>query len=561
MKERGIYTTFFINAFQSIENRLVREQCLRLTSLPMWKNIYEGSVERALTQNPSLGRIWQRFLKKEKKKDPNRAEVSFMTDLIAWFLDVLGSCVNGAGKVDMEKARFCERFLELMIDLLAQQTTRRFFLAVVLDKCVVEQCDLSELATKPQGRLFRQMLEKVKFYVHFSMNEHTGQQLSQEEASMVHYDRVAVLQRLLFKVFEEKYMDFVMSSVQNVDDGEDLRKFFASMPSQHLRELCQRLKMFSAVRQHLKHGWFNCASHPPCCVRFAGCGTIGLRSCRGPLKLLQQTPLATGCHQRSPTVPQRARVVGPQRGALNALLGRDHPCHPQVEPPGTPEHTNAVLRAHPRAMLLLRSTSRSRTTSRSVRTQSVIIDVVNARTNTSIPMHMTMQRNFNLYRLESTYEVREDIDQVMRFMAPRKEPTGKTSFHGWAKMALPIQKFRVSDVSKPNLGEHKPAYVLADITYNAGSVRGKDAVREWMNFRQHDVLFLVAAEATVPAGQKAEPMRGSSKEAACVKYIRGAEVLGFLDIEGNLIPQHLTPKQARPKLPEVTFVSSLVHDP
>ena len=52
---------------------------------------------------------------------------------------------------------YCERFLELLIDLEALLPTRRFF-NVVMDDChLVTRCHLSSLNQRPEGKLFSQV--------------------------------------------------------------------------------------------------------------------------------------------------------------------------------------------------------------------------------------------------------------------------------------------------------------------------------------------------------------------------------------------------------------------
>jgi intron-binding protein aquarius len=72
-------------------------------------------------------------------------------------------------------------------------------------------------------------------------------------------------------------------------------------------------------------------------------------------------------------------------------------------------------------------------------------------------------RNFKLFRLEAAYEIRQDLEDVLRRVNPRKTDGGQTEFTGWARMALPIRKFSITKVAKPNLGETQPAYVAAEV--------------------------------------------------------------------------------------------------
>lgn len=61
------------------------------------------------------------------------------------------------GEVSEEKVHYCERFLELMIDLEALLPTRRFFNAVLDDVHLVVRCKLAPLNRRVEGKLFSQV--------------------------------------------------------------------------------------------------------------------------------------------------------------------------------------------------------------------------------------------------------------------------------------------------------------------------------------------------------------------------------------------------------------------
>jgi len=77
-------------------------------------------------------------------------------------------------------------------------------------------------------------------------------------------------------------------------------------------------------------------------------------------------------------------------------------------------------------------------------------------------------RNFVLYRLESAYEVREDICDAVRRMGPKRAGLSGVGFGGWARMALPLESVSVDEVAKPLLGEATPARVTATLTLDVG---------------------------------------------------------------------------------------------
>jgi intron-binding protein aquarius len=172
-----------------------------------------------------------------------------------------------------------------------------------------------------------------------------------------------------------------------------------------------------------------------------------------------------------------------------------------------------------------------------------------------------LQRNFNLFRLESTYEIREDITSTVGKLRPRLNNAGNdTVFTGWARMALPIYSFTITQVKKPDIGETKPALVRGEITVDLSPFSGH--VRdEWEQLRDHDVLFLITVRATKPlSSAAASAARGSGhgghghddndelvansddSEAALhlrhslgIKYVRGCELKHVVDERKNII--------------------------
>lgn len=67
------------------------------------------------------------------------------------------SSFNFAGDFPITKAHYCERFLELMIDIEAQLPTRRFVNELMDDKHIVVHSKLSTLYSRPEGKLFVQV--------------------------------------------------------------------------------------------------------------------------------------------------------------------------------------------------------------------------------------------------------------------------------------------------------------------------------------------------------------------------------------------------------------------
>ena len=160
-----------------------------------------------------------------------------------------------------------------------------------------------------------------------------------------------------------------------------------------------------------------------------------------------------------------------------------------------------------------------------------------------LTLHDYLLRNFNLFRLESTYEIRQDIEDAVYRMKAWSAEDGSCFFGGWARMAQPLVGFNVVEVAQPHIGEDHPARVRADVTINL-SLR-REIKAEWEGLRKHDVAFLVTVRPTQPIGT-----RYSYKEDFCpqvgLTYVRGCEVEGMLDSTGRVIEEGPEPK---PRLP------------
>ncbi|KAI9248637.1 hypothetical protein BY458DRAFT_445736 [Sporodiniella umbellata] len=145
-------------------------------------------------------------------------------------------------------------------------------------------------------------------------------------------------------------------------------------------------------------------------------------------------------------------------------------------------------------------------------------------------------RNHQLFKLESIYNIRQDIEDAVKRLSPRmKFPECKTEFAGKARMATLIDSFNIVDIADAKLGDDKPAHVRADVTFNIGTY-ARNMRNEWDSLRKQDTLFLVTIEAT----EDSLNMMGdneSFREHYGVKSIRGCEIVDFIGADGRSIDE------------------------
>ena len=189
-------------------------------------------------------------------------------------------------------------------------------------------------------------------------------------------------------------------------------------------------------------------------------------------------------------------------------------------------------------------------------------------------------RSFKLLRLESAYEIRSDLVDVIKRMRPVprhgygdddhmddahldeeelwNKKRKKTEFHGWSRMGLELTDnvscpVKLIKVAPPKLGESIPSKVLAEITLDLKRC-GESIRREWDEIGEFDNLFMVAVDATKMKGGAAPTMESGDgnmnmKESRSVPdeedvsfpqrfgivAVRGCMVLEVRDTEGNIL--------------------------
>ncbi|RVE57414.1 hypothetical protein OJAV_G00216000 [Oryzias javanicus] len=479
LKEETVVLVFLDHCFNSLEVDLIREQVQQLVSLPMWMCLLPSRLQQELKKVPKLQKFWNLIKKKFDQMDADAAEQAikertFLSALIKKFRGVLMS-IPPTGPLSMDKVHYCERFIELIIDLEALLPTRRWFNTVLDDAHLVVSCQLSGLLQREtEGHLFCQLLDMLKFYSGFEINDQTGNALTQKEMTTLHYDKITSLQRAAFSHFPE-LNDFAMSNVAAVDTRESLTKHFGHLSPNMLHRVASYLCLL-------------------------------------------------------PELPEGQDTTTEKDFLLELLVSR---------------HERRISQIEQLNQMPLYPTEKIIWDENIVPTEyysgegCLALPKLNLQ---FLTLHDYLLRNFNLFRLESTYEIRQDIEDVVWRMKPWQSEYGGVVFGGWARMAQTITAFSIVEVAKPNIGESWPARVRADVTVN---LNVQDHIKhEWEGLRKHDVCFLITVRPNLPYGTRFD-RRQPFMEQTGLAYVRGCEVQGMLDEKGRVIEEGPEPK---PKL-------------
>ena len=474
MKEQLHMLIFLVHCFNSLAVDLVREQVWQLVSFSSWTNLLPARLEKELHANPGLKRAWKKLTKRDAAMDEitrltAEKERKFLTRLFHKFLRVLYRIpeAGDGGRVSRLDIAYCERFMELLIDLEAQLPTRRYFNTLLDDSHLIVLCSLAPLVSRPEGNLFSQLLEILKFYAGFEINDQTGMPLTIHGVTSIHYGKIASLQRAAFKNYSDLRM-FALSNISRIDTRESLKKHFTPLPYETLHNIASYLCLVPP--------------YAPDVEKFSKVFLIELivshhERRKSQLDVLNQTPLY-------PT---------------EEILWNEN-----VVP--SAYYSGESCLALPKLNLQF------------------------------LTLHDYLLRNLQLFQLESTYEIRLDIEDALSRMKPRITPQGEAIFLGWARMAQKVQAFSVNEVGRTNVGESWPSRVRGDVTVSLNV--HPDVRLEWESLRKHDVCFLMTVHpslSVVNVDELAE--RRSFKEEMGVRYIRGCEIEGLLDEEGKLIEE------------------------
>lgn len=489
IREKTNLLIFLIHCFNSVEVEMVRLVIQKYISMPIWICLTSNRLEHEFRKVPKLKKFWKKLEKNDQKLSREEVESvqferKFLYNLIFDYFKILNmvSTKNLKQKLDnkeLEMIRYCERLLEFLIDLEALLPTRRFFNALLDDLHVITISRLSNLhRRKNEGRLFGHLLENLRFYAKFEIDDVTGEELSDSKIASIHFEKVNHLQKIIYKLFADDpdFRSIYLANVSAIDSREKLLKYFSVIEEEKLATLCNNLDL----------GLDNCEQMDKICSFFKNITRKDI--------LLE---ILVDCYEKTDS----------QLTLLNSM-----PLYPSEEIIWDENVVPSQYYSGEGCLALPKLNIQFLT------------------------LHDYLLRNFHLFRLESTYEIRQDIESAVAHLKPWRAEDGSVMFGGWARMAIPIHSFSITDIGKCNIGEDKPFRVRAEVVVNLNVKRSIKA--EWESLRKHDVCFLVTVAPEVPPGTPYNYNEKFIPQVGLI-YVRGCEVEGMLDAHGRIIDENL----------------------
>ncbi|KAL3436340.1 P-loop containing nucleoside triphosphate hydrolase protein [Aspergillus tetrazonus] len=458
--------SFMISAFQSLENTLIRKECAPLVSISIWHNLHSDEArERVLANAPNLRKTWRAALKRydagdEATKVKMRFERSWLYTMLLDFLRRL----NGAEKDQADNLRYCERFLEFLVDLESQLPTRRYVNTLLKDLHLLSLMRLSQLYRSADNALFRDFYNLLKHFTGFAINDYTGEALSTQAMYDAHCHDLARLQRTSMKHFKDKLTILALSNYGSIEQRSELEGQLKSLDDSELQDLCAHL---------------------------------GFRT----------------------SYPKQANVAADRHLYMEVLLSYHERTTSFQEAASNLDVVPTEESLYDPSLLRNETYDGSR---------PLAIPKLNLQ---YLSLGDFLWRSFLLYRAEAFFQIRKDMELIVKRMQPRSSQDGRTlTFDGFSRMAIPISKPAIIEVAPPKVGSTKPAFVRAEITIEVG--RLADHVRtEWDSLRPDDVVFLLAVQ---PGNKGKYGFRDvEAPQTPSIVHVRSADIVQVLDENGR----------------------------
>lgn len=486
--EKTNYLVFMINAFQSLEDEIVSDTVLTLASLESWHSLSYGRFQMELCFNPGLIKKWKKMIRKEAKEAAKRGEpfdpsttleVQFLRNLIEEFLEILDSKVVPPYRSINEDDQLDANRLEHVDDACVLYCER--FMEFLIDL-------LSQLPTR---RYLRPLVADVAVVAKCHLSA-----LYRHEKGKLFAQLVDLLQ--FYEGFEINDHDGTQLTddevLQSHYDRVQSFQLLAFKKVPKLRELALANIGSIDKRNDLSK---KLSVLPPEELKDLVCSKLKVVSKDDPwsqrVDFLIEVMVSFFEKQQSQKEKINALPLYP-----NELIMWDESLVPSIN------YSGEGCLALPKLNLQF------------------------------LTLHDYLLRNFNLFRLESTYEIREDIQEAVPHLLSYINNEGETAFRGWSRMAVPIKQFRISEVKQPNIGEVKPAAVTAEVTFSVSSYKAQ--IRsEWNALKEHDVLFLLSIRPSFEPLSAEEDGKASVPQRLGLQYVRGCEIIEIRDEEGTLM--------------------------
>jgi len=459
----AIYVHFLTNVYRSLDNSLVRNCALKYVSLPIWEALPTLKINELLEAHPELERLWQNYVSQKSSKKVEIHVATWIPTLLERFLDTVEKEPFYEDTITDSDIYYVEKFVEFLIDLLSQRSTRMVLTALIENLHIIVRCRRSSLARSARGKLFTQLLDILDSFIHFDIDFFNSEALTS-------FDN--------FLLSDKSHGHSAYRSKEALlNAAEEKQGFFSRLSWSKLHKL--QILAYNNHRDSLKE------------LTFSSTGSLGnpgeLSKHLEFLSINELYALAVEAGIASDRDAERLGGLSDDNIDLQEYLLDIFIDHYKHRKTLHESYKDSAL--FPNEKILWQNDIIPR--GNSFDGSSVLaLPKLNLQ---YLTLHDCFYRNFTLFMLESAYEIKEDVAAAIKRMGPRESLAGSVSFAGFSRMAVPVQGVNVTDVAKPSLGSNYPSHVYCSVEIDLSKFTGAIS-SEWENLKDRDVVYLICIE-------------------------------------------------------------------
>lgn len=451
--------------------------------------------------------------KNDDHKHKLELQSSFTSKLIQQFYGILDTISISEENIPPGAQKYCEKFLELMIDIQSQFLTRRYFNIVFNDHLFIPTCKQSMFLKNLENFQTNELLNILKFYATFEIDDVTGAALTSDQMMHARHEKISEIQKKCFVSHPTEFEDFIFCAPSALNTPKDIKEMFGKLSDELILTFCEiagiRSTSVSSGKKYSRDFLVECI-------------TWLFQKHSSQLELIKREPLY-------PT---------------ESLIFNQHLA------PSNGQFSNRATLAIPKLNLhfltfhdyLIRNFRLYKLES----AFSIRQDIVDA-----------ILRLAPRYNLDSSSQ----LDQ--------------TVFTGWSRNAIQLHQLQIEKTGSMKLDENISSYIQADLCYDISKYSRK-IQDEWDDLKVNDTLFLVSVvsdpELTLDPSafdnDRNTFMLNDGKEFMKkygIKHIRGCQVFELFDDEGNTIHDFnqakIPDKDGESKLDSGTRTIRVLFDP
>ncbi|RLN59362.1 hypothetical protein BBJ28_00005340 [Nothophytophthora sp. Chile5] len=538
LSEQTVLTQFLITCFQSLEVPQVAASVLQLTSLPLWTALSPTQRTLEFQTYPKLERHWRRVTaaseaasestqssaKKSKRRKlqstPSEAASQQQNVLLLQlgaFFQLLKTPVDvDTARIEVtQRLRFVALFLALLTDLLSQLPTRRFLLTLLRRRHVRSVLRNSAMVqhalqwrSVDERQALNQQLALLDACMRFPIDAHTGASLSTREHRERQTRHIQTLQHCAFQSHRNSRL-------------EDL----AIAPCAHIADTSNFTEMLNTL----------VAVDRPRLVTLAI--AVGVLADQSEAEELADVELVaffveeystSSSDGAEDTLASSSPVFPTELDLWNKMLERKDVARAKTDTDESMEEEE----------------------------EESVYGVDDSRLFPLLPVRKLglqflnladyLQRNYELFRLEATQDIRGDLEVAVKQLdavrALRSASDNDTIFRGFSRSAVPLTTaLKIVKVAQPALGQTAPASVIAQLE---AELTSRHDSKRFDCYQPKEMVFLVTLRATADEGAEMlgfQQRRSKDREAGSfpeeygVQYVRAAEIVEVSDAFGKQI--------------------------